>query len=92
MDRITDPSLDFKYCHGSVLLNSELYCYFNDDAFIKISNIDSSRTQKSLARITRSHGSSPALAGTEFKRGHLFITGGRYRGEDLDKVSVYSVH
>ena len=42
---ITDTGFDFFLCRGSVLLNSELYCYFDDGDFTKISNLNSSRTQ-----------------------------------------------
>ena len=86
--------LDFTRCSANVMLNSELYCYFDSGDFEKISNIDSSssRTQIELARpnnigryaTLRSYKSATRAMGS-----FLFLT--VMELNYLTKVSVYSV-
>ena len=86
---ITNTSIDFKYCSGSVSIANDLYCYFENGSFSKISNINSLAVAKTSLDTPSHHGNWPALAG--YKNSHIFLTGGHDTRGKLSRVSVYSV-
>ena len=91
MDCIVDTGFNFVECYGSVLLNSELYCYFESGAFTKISNINTFKTKKSLATPSH-HGYNTALTGySPNKASFIFKTGGYKNLITMATVEVYSV-